>query len=154
MRQDAEATCCDLLTLEPALWTFACVEGIEPTNYAAEQLQRHPAQWRKMSYGSDSVAGGRFVASILTIVATCRQQGKKILEVLIACSQAVLTGEPLPSLLPQGTSCVDISLSWSIRERILLPRPTAEPQRNVPPSPWRKTLSTTSSTTDDRRHRS
>jgi transposase len=57
-----------------------------------------------MSYGSNSVAGGRFVANILSIVATCRQQGKKVLDVLTACSQAVLTGGPPPSLLPQKTS--------------------------------------------------
>jgi transposase len=99
-----EATCCDLMALEPALWMLARVEGIEPTNNAAEQLQRHPAQWRKICYGSDSVAGGRFVANILSIVATCRQQGKKVLDVLTACSQAVLTGDPPPSLLPQTTS--------------------------------------------------
>jgi transposase len=94
-----EATCCDQLASEPALWAFACVEGIKPTNNAAEQLQRHPAQWRKTSYGSDSLAGGRFVANILSILATCRQQGKRVLEILTACSQAVLTGSPPPSLV-------------------------------------------------------
>jgi len=99
-----EATCRELLALEPAFWTFARVEGIKPTNNAAEQLQRHPAQWRKTSYGSDSVAGGCFVANILSLVATFRQQGKKVLDVLTACSQAVLTGTPPPSLLPQATS--------------------------------------------------
>jgi transposase len=99
-----EGTCRDLLALEPAMWTFARVEGVEPTNNAAEQLQRHPAQWRKTSYGSDSVAGGRFVANILTMVATCRQQGKKVLDVLTACSQAVFSGGLSPSLLPHTTS--------------------------------------------------
>lgn len=99
-----EATCCDLLALEPALWTFARVEGIEPTNNAAEKLQRHPAQWRKTSYGSDSLTGDRFVANILSILATCRQQGKRVLKVLTACSQAVLTGSPPLSLLPYTTS--------------------------------------------------
>jgi transposase len=99
-----EGTCRDLLALEPAFWTFAHVEGVEPTNNAAEQLQRHPAQWRKTSYGSDSVAGGRFVANILSIVATCRQQGKTVLDVLTACSQAMLTSDLPPSLLPHTTS--------------------------------------------------
>src|SRR5262245_24744596 len=31
-----EATCRELLRVEPALWTFVRVEGVEPTNNAAE----------------------------------------------------------------------------------------------------------------------
>src|SRR5439155_13148181 len=46
----------------------------------------------------ESVAGGRFVANILSIVATCRQQRNKALDTLTACSQAVLTGGRPPSL--------------------------------------------------------
>jgi transposase len=48
------ATCAELLKLEPALWPFARVEGIEPTNNAAEQALRHAVQWRRASYGTDS----------------------------------------------------------------------------------------------------
>ncbi|WP_255346733.1 IS66 family transposase [Synechococcus sp. PCC 7336] len=33
-------TCCKLLTLEPALWTFVYTAGIEPTNNAAERALR------------------------------------------------------------------------------------------------------------------
>src|SRR5260370_39361705 len=60
-----EATCCELLALEPALWTFARVEGVEPTNNAAEQLQRHPAQWRKTTHSSDSPPRCPFLPNIL-----------------------------------------------------------------------------------------
>jgi transposase len=33
--------CRELLSVEPALWTFVRVEGIEPTNNAAERALRH-----------------------------------------------------------------------------------------------------------------
>jgi transposase len=48
-----------MLTVEPTLWTFVPVEGVEPTNNAAEQALRHAVLWRKNSRGSDSVTGNR-----------------------------------------------------------------------------------------------
>jgi transposase len=93
-------TCRELLAVEPALWTFVRVEGVEPTNNAAERALRHAVQWRKMSHGTDSEAGSRFVGNILSVVATCRQQGRDVLEYLTACCQAGLDGVPAPSLIP------------------------------------------------------
>jgi transposase len=97
------AVCREILKLEPALWTFTRVEGIEPTNNAAERALRHAVLWRKSSYGTDSEAGGHFVSNILSMVATCRQQGKKVLDYLTQCCQAHLLGTLPPSLLPQPT---------------------------------------------------
>jgi transposase len=94
------ATCQDLLRLEPALWTFTRVDGIEPTNNAVERVFRHPVQWRRNSQGTASAAGSRFVEQILTVVATCRQQGRDVLEYLTACCQAYQHGDSPPSLLP------------------------------------------------------
>ncbi len=79
------ATCAELLKLEPALWAFARVEGIEPTNNAAERALRHAVRWRRASYGTDSEAGDRFVGNILSVVDTCRQQRHNVLEFLTAC---------------------------------------------------------------------
>jgi transposase len=93
-------TCREILAVEPALWTFARVEGVEPTNNAAERALRHAVMWRKTSYGTDSAAGSRFVANILTVVATCRQQGRDVLEYLTGCCRAALDGSPRISLLP------------------------------------------------------
>jgi len=77
------------------------VEGVEPTNNAAERALRHAVLWRKASYGTDSEAGSRFVENILTIVATCRQQGRSVLEYLTACCQSAIDGSLCrPSLLP------------------------------------------------------
>ena len=88
--------------MEPALWTFARKEGVEPTNNGVERAIRHPVQWRKTSYGTMGENGRRFVENILTIVATCRQQGRNALEFLTECCEAKLHGSKPPSLLPQA----------------------------------------------------
>jgi transposase len=85
-------TCREILAVEPALWTFARVAGVEPTNNAAERALRHAVLWRKASYGTDSEAGSHFVENILTVVATCRQQGRNVLNYLTQCRQAALEG--------------------------------------------------------------
>jgi transposase len=95
------ATCREVLRVEPALWTFVRVEGVEPTNNAAERALRHAVQWRKTSYGTDSAGGSRFVEHILTVVTTCRQQKRNVLAYLTACCQAHYAGTAPPSLLPQ-----------------------------------------------------
>ena len=94
------ATCREILAVETALWTFAQVGDVEPTNNAAERAIRHAVCWRKTSYGSQSDAGRRFVERILTAVATCRQQSRCVLAFLTATLQAARLGEPQPSLLP------------------------------------------------------
>jgi transposase len=95
-------TCGELLAVEPALWTFVRVEGVEPTNNAAERALRHPVLWRKSSHGTDSEAGSRFVENVLTVVATCRQQGRGVLDYLVRCCEAHLRRTGCPSLLPSG----------------------------------------------------
>ena len=99
-----EATCRELLRVEPALWTFVRVEGMELTNKAAERSLRHAVHWRKVSYGTQSEQGSRFVAHILTVVASGQQQGRNILVYLTACCQAFYTRGTVPSLLPQTSS--------------------------------------------------
>jgi transposase len=93
-------TCREMLGVEPALWTFVRVEGIEPTNNAVERALRHAVQWRKTSYGTESEAGSRFVENILSVVETCRQQSRNVLEYLSLCCAAALRGGPAPSLVP------------------------------------------------------
>jgi transposase len=83
-----------------ALWTFARVEGVEPTNNIAERALRPAVLWRKGSFGADSAVGSRFAERLLTVVATCRQQGRRLLAFLVAAGEAELRGRPAPSLLP------------------------------------------------------
>ena len=74
--------------------------GMEPTNNAAERGLRLAVLWRKGSFGSDSAAGSRFAERLLTVVASCRQQGRRLLDFLVAAREAALRSSLPPSLLP------------------------------------------------------
>lgn len=96
------AVCRELLAIEPALYTFAAMEGVEPTNNAAERALRHAVCWRKTSYGTDNASGSRFVERILTVVATCRLQKRNVLNFLTDAIHAATNGSPTPSLIPNA----------------------------------------------------
>lgn len=98
------ATCGELLRLWDGLWTFTRVEGVEPTNNAAERALRHAVIWRRISGGTDSETGSRFVERMLSVVATCRQQKRDVLEYLTSCHRARLDEAAIPSLLPASTA--------------------------------------------------
>lgn len=57
---------------------------------------------RKGSFGSDSETESRFAERLLTAAATCRQQGRGLLDFLVAAGEAALQGTAAPSLLPAG----------------------------------------------------
>jgi transposase len=94
------ATCFEILKVEEGLWAFARVQRVEPTNNAVERALRHAVIWRRISGGTDSVHGSRFVERMLTVVATCRQQGHNVLVYLTSCFEAERHGHAIPSLLP------------------------------------------------------
>ena len=94
------ATCFEILKVEEGLWTFARRQGIEPTNNASERALRHAVIWRRISGGTDSAHGSRFVERMLTVVATCRQQRRNVLDYLSSCFEAHLRGQKVPSLVP------------------------------------------------------
>src|ERR671932_241069 len=96
----AAGLCRELTKWWAALWTFARVEGGEPTNNVAERALRPVVLWRKGCFGADSAAGSRFAERLLTVVATCRQQGRRLLDFLVATGEAALQGTAAPSLLP------------------------------------------------------
>jgi transposase len=96
----AAGLCRELTKWWPALWTLARVEGAEPTNNVAERALRPAVLWRKGSFGCDSEAGSRFAERLLTVAATCRQQGRALLDLLVAAGEAALQGIAAPSLLP------------------------------------------------------
>ena len=76
------------------------VEGVDPTNNAAERAIRPGVLWRKGSFGTQSEAGSRFVASMMAVVTTLKQQQRSVLAYLTAAHEAALRGEAAPSLLP------------------------------------------------------
>lgn len=93
-------TCALLLKRRDALWTFVYIEGVEPTNNGAEQVVRHGVIMRKISYGTHSVAGSRFVERMLTVHATLRRQRRNILDFMRGACTAALRRHPAPSILP------------------------------------------------------
>ncbi len=99
---ETAGACRSLSGIEAGLDAFAAVEGVEPTNNAAERALRHAACWRKTSGGTDGESGSRFVERVLTVVATCRQQGRDVLAFLTDAVRAARTGAAPPSLVPVG----------------------------------------------------
>ena len=97
---NTEGTCREMLKRRAALWTFVQVEGVEPTKNTAERSIRPGVQWRKGSFGTQSEDGSRFVESMMTVVATLKQQQRNVLEYLTAAHEAALRGEAAPSLIP------------------------------------------------------
>jgi transposase len=96
-------TCRQLLKVEPALWLFVEVEGIEPTNNAAEQAIRPAVLWRKCSYGAQSAEGSLFVGRMMTVVTSLRRQQRPVLDFLTEACHAQRQGLSAPSLLPSST---------------------------------------------------
>jgi transposase len=94
--------CVNLIHLEAALWTFARVEGVEPTNNFMERLVRLAVLWRRRSFGCNSAAGCRFVERILTVVQTCHLRERNILEYLTHAVQEHRSGRTYANLLAQG----------------------------------------------------
>lgn len=88
----------NLLKIWPALWTFVTVEGVEPTNNAAERSLRGPVIHRKLSHGTRSEGGERFIERALSASVTCRLQGRSLFAYLSELLTARARGQPLPSL--------------------------------------------------------
>ena len=108
-------TCRQLLKVEPALWLFVTVEGLEPTNNAAERaivfdpaIAARPAVlWRRTSFGSQSEAGSVFVARMLTVVTSLRSQNRNVPEFMTEAIRASRQRSSPPSLVPQESSSTE-----------------------------------------------
>ena len=79
---------------------LCALRNVEPTNNVSERAMRHAVIWRRISGGTDSATGSRFVERMLTVVATCRQQGRNVLDYLSSCFEATRRSHAIPSLLP------------------------------------------------------
>jgi len=86
-----------ILKVRQHLFTFVRVEGVEPTNNRAERAIRPAVMWRRKSQATRSERGRRFVERMLTVVGSCRAQGRSIFEFLCDTLDPV---RPSPSLLP------------------------------------------------------
>lgn len=79
---------------------FITTPGIEPTNNLAEQAIRFVVIDRKVTQGSRSITGQRWLERIWTVMATCAQTGLSVFTFLHESLTAYLAGAPGPSLLP------------------------------------------------------
>jgi transposase len=85
------------------LWTFVYDQSVDPTNNLAEHIVRQGVLWRKSSFGTQSERGARYVERILTVCATCRLQGRSVIEYLREACHCHLSGIAVPSLIkPEG----------------------------------------------------
>ena len=93
--------CKALLKREAALWRFASVPGLEPTNNLAERMLRPAVVWRKKSFGSNSQAGCRYVERMLSVIQTLRQRGHPVMNYLADAIQAHRKGQAPPAIPPR-----------------------------------------------------
>ena len=91
--------CRAILKHREHLWMFVKDRGVEPTNNAAERVVRQGVLWRKMSFGTQSERGARYVERILTVCATCRLQGRSVIDYLRDACRCHLEGISAPSLI-------------------------------------------------------
>lgn len=78
VRAKTARTCRARLKVEPALWLFVHLSGVEPTNNAAERALRPAVIWRRTSLGTQSASGSQFVARLLTVTLTLRSQQRNV----------------------------------------------------------------------------
>jgi transposase len=95
-----EDVCREILKVREALWTFVRDAGVEPTSNAGEWAIRPGVLWHKGSFVTQSPQGSRFIDTLMTVVATLKQQHRNGLDYVTAACKAALRGEPAPFLLP------------------------------------------------------
>ncbi|TVS04763.1 MAG: hypothetical protein EA413_08580, partial [Cyanobium sp. PLM2.Bin73] len=82
------------------LWTFLEIEGIEPTNNAAERALRQSVIRRKISHGAQSATGAICRSRLLRDTTTLRQQAQDVWQFLEQAWISHHRGGVMPSLLP------------------------------------------------------
>ena len=99
--------CRHILDRVDSLWTFLDHEHVELTNNASERALRHAVIWRKLSFGTQSDSGSRFVETLLSVIETCRQQSKTVLQFVtqsltVTRGKSGPNGTPLPVSIESG----------------------------------------------------
>ncbi len=91
--------CENVLKYEQALFTFIFHDELEPTNNDAERALRHGVISRKLSFGTQSDRGSRFLERIFTTVETLRTRDGDVALFVHDTVAAHRRGVPGPSLL-------------------------------------------------------
>ncbi len=90
----------DLLGRLDELWRFLEDPLVHPTNNLAERLLRYAVIYRKLSFGTDSAGGSRYMERLLSAAATLSLQDRNLFAYLTEGMTAHFAGKPAPSLLP------------------------------------------------------
>ena len=95
----------DAHNLAERLWNwrdeyFRFIElGIDPTNNLAEQSIRRVVIDRKVTQGTRSDWGNRWLERIWSVLATCEQRGKNVMMFLQSCVESLVRGIVPPKIL-------------------------------------------------------
>lgn len=98
LRGKQAGMCQHILDRVDHLWMFLRHEDVEPTNNASERSLRHAVIWRKLSFGTQSAAGSRFVETMLSVIETCRQQNRDVFIFITEAVNSHFKGHPTPKL--------------------------------------------------------
>jgi len=90
--------CQHILDRVDHLWTFLGHEHVEPTNNSSERSLRHAVIWRKLSFGTQSASGSRFVETLLSVIETCRQQNRSVFAFVTEAIGTHFDNRPAPNL--------------------------------------------------------
>ncbi len=93
--KQTQNTCQNLLDIWPALWTF-WASDVQATNNQAERQLRPLVISKKLTFGTQSDRGSRFIERAFTAVMTCQQQKIPILELLQNAVFDFFGGRALP----------------------------------------------------------
>lgn len=76
--QKTQGTCNKILQLKAALWNFTKVKGVEPTNNISERALRQLVIHRKLSFGTKSYRGSKFIERAFSLVETHRNNRENL----------------------------------------------------------------------------
>jgi transposase len=92
-------TCENILGYQHSLWHFFDNHDISPTNNHAERQLRPLVISKKLTFGTQSNRGSRFIERIFTVITSCRQQGRDVLTFVTQAVQDNWAGKNAPSLV-------------------------------------------------------
>ena len=90
------------------LFTFLYNEDVEPNNNIAEQAARSPVMWRRICQGNKTEQGAWVTERLLTVIHTCRMQGRHRIDFLTEAITAHRIVLPAPSLLPRAENQIKL----------------------------------------------
>ena len=100
--EDAPAIFGNLKERQDALWNFAYHDDVEPTNNRAERAVRPAVIKRKLSFGTQSSDGSRFIERMLTVCESLRRQSRAVLDFIADSIVTHRTGQTPPAIARPG----------------------------------------------------